>query len=83
MLGPRGVGKTFAVQQAAGSGPRGNVKLLPFNVNLEEVISRASSEESANKLRARVAAAFAAEAREYEGRVLRVLCQDMHAWLWL
>jgi hypothetical protein len=71
VVGPTGCGKTTAVLDAArASASAGGAVLLPFYVNLENVIAdgRGGAVPAADsELCERTVAAFAAEARAFEG----------------
>ena len=80
VVGPSGCGKTKAVLDAArASATSGGAVLLPFYVILESVCIRKSPTCS----RERIMAAFAAEARAFESKLLRMLSDDFAAWAWI
>jgi hypothetical protein len=87
IVGPSGCGKTTAVLDAArASASAGGAVLLPFYVNLERVLAASSdvlpAADSASRQRS-IVAAFGAEARAFESKLLRVLSDDFAAWAWI
>ena len=80
VLGPTGVGKTRALQEVSRASTRS--ALLPFYVDLSLFIQQAVG-QSAEELRSRTLDAFAAEARAYDLRLLRLLERDARSALWL
>ena len=88
VVGPSGCGKTTAVLDAArASASSGGAVLLPFYVNLEKVFASGSGGRvrpaADSESRERIMAAFAAEARAFESKLLRMLSDDFAAWAWI
>ena len=88
VVGPSGCGKTKAVLDAArASASSGGAVLLPFYVNLEKVFASGSGGRvrpaADSESRERIMAAFSAEARAFESKLLRMLSDDFAAWAWI
>jgi hypothetical protein len=87
VVGPSGCGKTTAVLDAARApASASGALLLPFYVDLEGVIAAGGGQISSAadcKSPERIVEAFAAEARAFQGRLLRVLSDDFAAWAWV
>ena len=88
VVGPSGCGKTTAVFDAARApASASGALLLPFYVNLEGVNAAGGGGQipttAGCKSPEHIVEAFAAEARAFEGKLLRVLSDDFAAWAWI
>jgi hypothetical protein len=86
VVGPSGCGKTTAVLDASrASASSDGAVLLPFYVNVEKIITAGGGvvPASDSELCERAVAAFAAEARAFESKLLRALSEDFAAWAWV
>lgn len=84
VVGTTGCGKTSAVLEscrlpASASG----AVLLPFYVNLEQVIASGGAGDAQDDVCKRTVAAFASASRAFESQLLRLLSEDFKAWAWV